>query len=246
MSLDASLWAWKAPVKSSTQRLVLVSLADRAGEDHSCYPSARRLEQDTLLNRKTILKAVADLIAIGLVTDTGRRVGNGVRVLQLVGVIGREGIPNLTHPKIGTGTKNGTSTHPKNGTSTHPKIGIQNLSIESTNESTNIYKFSFASELKKLGGNEQLINDWMLVRKSKKAKDTKTAFEGFCREYKKSGLDINEVIRICAERNWQGFDASWLKNKTSNQQPTRNVNQAWSNQPHHAPAVDNVDLGDME
>ncbi|MCG6630668.1 helix-turn-helix domain-containing protein, partial [Acinetobacter baumannii] len=33
MSLDATLWAWKAPVNSATQRLVLVSLADRAGED---------------------------------------------------------------------------------------------------------------------------------------------------------------------------------------------------------------------
>lgn len=37
MSVDATRWAWSAPVKSSTQRLVLLSLADRAGEYHTCF-----------------------------------------------------------------------------------------------------------------------------------------------------------------------------------------------------------------
>ena len=37
MSLDASIWAWKAEVKSASQRLILLSLADRAGENHECY-----------------------------------------------------------------------------------------------------------------------------------------------------------------------------------------------------------------
>ncbi|MFX8102493.1 helix-turn-helix domain-containing protein, partial [Acinetobacter baumannii] len=31
MSLDASIWAFKAEVKTSSQRLVLLALADRAG-----------------------------------------------------------------------------------------------------------------------------------------------------------------------------------------------------------------------
>ncbi len=129
MSLDASLWAWKAPVKSATQRLVLLSLADRAGENHTCFPSAQRLVKDTLLDRKTVLGAITQMIADGLIKDTGKRVGNGVRVLQLIGVNGRE----VTDTEIGTGTKNGTSTKKgmptstKNGTSTGTKIGIQNL-----------------------------------------------------------------------------------------------------------------------
>ena len=32
MSLDASNWAWKVNVKNASQRVVLLSLADRAGE----------------------------------------------------------------------------------------------------------------------------------------------------------------------------------------------------------------------
>ena len=146
MSLEATLWAWKAPVNNSSQRLVLLSLADRAGENHTCFPSAQRLVRDTMLNRKTVLKAISDVIALGLVVDTGKRVGNGVRVLQLIGVGNREGFVDLTDPKNGTGGKNGTD--PKNGTPTDPKNGTQNLSI---NLSMNLYnKHEWIPEIEKL------------------------------------------------------------------------------------------------
>ena len=127
---------------NSSQRLVLLSLADRAGENHTCFPSAQRLVKDTMLNRKTVLKAISDVIALGLVVDTGKRVGNGVRVLQLIGVGNREGFVDLTDPKNGTGGKNSTDpkngmpTDPKNGMPTDPKNGTQNLSI---NLSMNLY-----------------------------------------------------------------------------------------------------------
>ncbi|KAA8735529.1 hypothetical protein F4V57_01660 [Acinetobacter qingfengensis] len=45
MSLDASIWAWKAQVKNSSQRLVLLTLADRAGETHRCYAKYQVREQ---------------------------------------------------------------------------------------------------------------------------------------------------------------------------------------------------------
>jgi len=43
MNLDATLWAWSAPVTSSAQRLVLLSMADRAGEDMTAFPSILRI-----------------------------------------------------------------------------------------------------------------------------------------------------------------------------------------------------------
>lgn len=130
MSVDATRWAWGVDVSSATKRLVLLSLADRAGEEHTCYPSTKRVVKDTCLDRKTILKAITDMIDDGLIFDTGERKGNGVRVLKLVGVNGRE---NETHPKKITDPKNGTSaeigitTDPKNGITTDPNFGTQNL-----------------------------------------------------------------------------------------------------------------------
>ena len=225
MSVDATRWAWKVPVKNATQRLILLSLADRAGEHHTCYPSNKRLAQDTMLNLKTVQKSVRELIELGLITDTGERKGstNQVRVLQLLGVDSREynepkiGVVKQTQKrnstKIGIDPKNGIGNEPKIGVCNEPKIGLGNLPIEPNNESNNIKeKFSFAGELKKLGANEQLISDWLQVRKAKKAGNTETALNGFMKQVEKSGLPLNTVLEICVIRSWQGFNADWLKN----------------------------------
>lgn len=42
MSIDATRWAWTQQITPS-QKIVLLSLADRAGEDGYCYPSMARL-----------------------------------------------------------------------------------------------------------------------------------------------------------------------------------------------------------
>ncbi|MDC5485787.1 helix-turn-helix domain-containing protein, partial [Acinetobacter baumannii] len=154
MSLDASIWAFKAEVKTSSQRLVLLALADRAGESHKCYPSIKRMVKDTLLNRKTIIKVLDELEASSFIKFTGEITGNGVKVYQLIGVMGREE-DSVTSPKNGTSTKNGTSsnfgtgskngtstnigsaTSPKNGTETSTNIGTQNLSRNLSEESKN-------------------------------------------------------------------------------------------------------------
>lgn len=61
MSNDATRWAWQQQTGSSSRKAVLVSMADRAGEDHTCYPSLKRLELDTELNRKTLVKVIGEL-----------------------------------------------------------------------------------------------------------------------------------------------------------------------------------------
>ena len=131
MSVDATRWAWSVEVSSSTKRLVLLALSDRAGENHTCFPSAMRMVKDTKLNRKTVLSAINDLIEDGLILDTGERKGNGVRVLKLIGVVGRENETypkKTTDPKIGTSTEIGMTTDPKIGMTTSTEIGIQYLS----------------------------------------------------------------------------------------------------------------------
>ncbi|EOR05992.1 helix-turn-helix domain-containing protein [Acinetobacter tandoii] len=154
MSLDATIWAWKADIESATQRLILLSLADRAGENHKCYPSLMRMVKDTKMNRKTIIKGLDDLEQKQLIRFTGEIVGNGVKVYQLIGIVGREEenastkkgtsgkngtSSNLgTGSEIGTSTENGTGSSTKNGTETSTEIGTQNLPrnlpIESKNK----------------------------------------------------------------------------------------------------------------
>lgn len=73
-------------------------------------------------------------------------------------------------------------------------------------------KFSFAVALKNLGADEQLIKDWLIVRKTKKASNTQTAFDNFQNQFNKTDVHINTVLKLCIERDWKGFNASWLAN----------------------------------
>lgn len=164
MSLDASVWAWKIDLKEKQggcrkplKRLVLLSLADRAGEDHCCYPSMQRLEKDTGLERKTVLKIIAELLEDGFILDTGERKGNTkrVKVYRLIGVNGRETMPitelleaekpaeivpiteqsqKRNHSVNGTlnSAVNGTLNSAVNGTQNLP----MNLPLESKNKKT--------------------------------------------------------------------------------------------------------------
>lgn len=148
MSIDATRWAWTAPVNNSSQRLVLLSLADRASDEHTAWPSIERLAKDTVLDKKTVQKVILELIDLGLIKDTGDRKGptKRVRVLKLNGVKGREDYtPNLddantpkngnikqsqkrNDSKNGNNPENGALNNPKNGMLNDPKNGVQNLS----------------------------------------------------------------------------------------------------------------------
>ncbi|WP_347217902.1 DUF6291 domain-containing protein [Chryseobacterium sp.] len=80
--------------------------------------------------------------------------------------------------------------------------------------------FSFYKSLISIGAESKLANEWLAVRKKKKATDTETAFDGFVREMNKGGLDINSTLRICIEKSWSGLKASWLENEKPKQEST--------------------------
>ena len=161
MSLDATNWAWRAELYEKKggcripyKRLVLLSLADRAGEDHCAYPSMKRLEKDTGIERKTVLKIIAELIDDGFILDTGERKGftKQVKVYKLRGINGRETVPivgqlNDENPaktvpiteqsQKRNSSNNGICNGPNNGMPNSPNNGTQNLPIESPIESKN-------------------------------------------------------------------------------------------------------------
>lgn len=73
-------------------------------------------------------------------------------------------------------------------------------------------KFSFKDELLNLGADEQHIDDWMQVRKNKKAANTKTALEAIIKEANENNYPIAKAVQICAEKGWQGFKFQWVQN----------------------------------
>jgi len=64
---------------------------------------------------------------------------------------------------------------------------------------------------------DQVWNDFLKLRKAKKAPLTQTALDSIEREVKISGWTLEDALTECVSRGWQGFKASWVANQ-SNQQ----------------------------
>ncbi|MDC4117780.1 helix-turn-helix domain-containing protein [Acinetobacter baumannii] len=223
MSLDATVWAWKTRQKQKVggalkplKKLVLLSLADRAGETHECYPSIARLVDDTEMDRKTVLKIIDELIEDGFIIDTGKREGKTkqVKVYLLIGVKGREKVPTKVHFDTENddlnNTNNGTVPTTEQFQQFHervptiplnsPNVGTRNLSKNLSEESKN--KKTWLS-LKKLREEIILATDQETYEQIKNA----TWFDRELRAFELYNAEKN----LCDELMHYHF-ADWLIN----------------------------------
>ena len=56
----------------------------------------------------------------------------------------------------------------------------------------------------------QTANDFLAIRKAKRAPLTETALDGIRHEAERSQFTLEEALIICCKRGWQGFDSDWL------------------------------------
>jgi hypothetical protein len=115
------------------------------------------------------------------------------------------GRPKQTETKIKpNNNQNKTKTEPNNNNNVNNNVNVN------VNEKEN--KFSFRSALLSLGVDSVLVDEWLKVRKAKKAVNTETAFKALVREIEKSKLTANECIKISVEKSWSGFNSEWVDN----------------------------------
>ena len=81
--------------------------------------------------------------------------------------------------------------------------------------------FDFKNALMELGVTEQTVTDWLSVRKTKKAKNTLSAFIAIKREVEKAmahGFTAEDCIFASASNSWIGFKAEYIvKDGTASQ-----------------------------
>lgn len=86
-----------------------------------------------------------------------------------------------------------------------------NISTQNININNNKYtRFDFFAALKGIGVSDEVARAWMQVRKTKRATNTKIAFDRVKSEIEKSGRTADDCIRYAVEKSWQGFNATWL------------------------------------
>ena len=75
MSLRATDWGWKQDSISSTQKLVLLDLCDRANKDHVCWPKQATIAGRTRLTERAVNTALKVLVELGLINRRPRMIG---------------------------------------------------------------------------------------------------------------------------------------------------------------------------
>lgn len=220
MSIDATRWAWQQKVSRSTEKLVLLSLADRANEKHECYPSIERLALDTGCNRKTVMDAIQRLADQGLIAAE-KSWGRGTRY-QLIGVVDRHGNQSQkrdqsqswdqSQKRDGTSTKNGTGPVPK---TVHEPIN--NLSITKKHNARGKKQKSLDWSSIPEAARGEPLDDWLEHRSRLKAPiTTQTAITRLANELKQCeqmGIPAGEAIGEAIDAGWRGIKAAWVENR---------------------------------
>lgn len=58
---------------------------------------------------------------------------------------------------------------------------------------------------------ESVWADYLKLRKAKRAPVTETVLNDVRKEAAKAGMSLEDALRLCCAKGWQGFDAAWVK-----------------------------------
>jgi hypothetical protein len=108
-------------------------------------------------------------------------------------------------------------------------------------ETKNNNKFSFRKNLIEYGFQENLVDDWLKVRKTKKATNTETAFKSFITEIESRNCNINDMLQMAVTNSWSGFKHKWVDNlKNIDTNGGKNNNSSETNSGHKESAISAV------
>ncbi len=71
--------------------------------------------------------------------------------------------------------------------------------------------------------------DWLVLRLAKNAPVTATVILQMRSKAADVAMSLEQVLSICCERGWAGFDAKWLDGKSSYAKPSRNDRTEYQN-----------------
>lgn len=192
MSIKFMTAVWEREDLASTQKLVLLALADWANDEGLCWPSINRLALKASLTTRGVQKAIRSLEDAGFIRRE-EIAGKGNRYWISIPA-------NNVHPCT-------TFTPPLN--EVHPTPEPRSPNTSETHQLT-----PKCNKLERPDCvSEQVWFDFLQVRKSKKSPLTATALARIESEAAKAGWSLQDAISESVSRGWQSFKADWVKEK---------------------------------
>nr|DAS12925.1 MAG TPA: hypothetical protein [Caudoviricetes sp.] len=71
--------------------------------------------------------------------------------------------------------------------------------------------FNFREAMLSAGFAADLTEDWLKIRKTKKAVNSERAFKIFLEQVQRTGRDKNEILALVVQKQWKGFESSWVQ-----------------------------------
>lgn len=230
MSIEAINWSFRVRGIKSSEKLVLVALANYANTNDEAWPSIKQLSECTSLDRKTVLKSIGILVECGLIEYTGVSKGEtrSVKTYRL-----NTDLTDASSPQNGTVKQPQKRNCPQNGTVPNfplssPEFPAKQSQI-SREEVPNVGHGTINEPLKEPSGNRQkaqapfstdlliregvpddVARDFAELRKRLKAPISETAVKGLNREAQKAGMTLTEVLETVCANGWRGFKADWI------------------------------------
>lgn len=191
MSMRLMVQAMNCKVGNPARKLVLLKLADNANDDGICFPSYQYIADKCEMTRRSAISHIEYLIKMGLVSKKERKNKDG-------------SISNLYFLHLEQGSENFALGGSENISP------ITSHSLEPVNEPKKTTQKSESEMLlERFGITGQLAKDFIAHRKTKRGAISETQLSCLQKQADKAGISICEVVEICIERNWQGFNASW-------------------------------------
>jgi hypothetical protein len=95
----------------------------------------------------------------------------------------------------------------------HLKENQTPSSSTSSSSSSSITEKKTTTAVQPFTVDDQVWNDFLAVRKAKRAPLTETALSMIEKESELAGLTLNDALTECVTRGWQSFKADWIKPK---------------------------------
>ena len=174
MSIDALNRAFKADIKKSSLKFIMVALADYANEEGQAYPSIQTLNSKTSLNRKTIIAGLIQLESLGYLKNTGKKVGRtrSITVWQ------------ITEPGEQSQKRDSLVSSPKNGICSSPEKGTAKVSQKRHTEPSVPLTTSVTTRL-----NVSFDDFYKIYPKKIKRKDSQAIWKKLTAEQRQAATD---------------------------------------------------------
>lgn len=219
MSVRSMARVWESSQHAGSNLLMLLAIADFSDDDGNAYPAVATLAKKCRMkprNAQYLLRALEQSGELSIRANKGPSGSNLYRInLEALRMQQSAGAQSLAGVQQGAPRGAINCVEGVQQGAYKPSVNHQEPLIAHNEKKScrAVVSFDAKSHLLSLSVPEQVVTDWLSLRKAKRATPTKTAIEGLQREAEKAGISLGGAMAICCERGWQGFRADWMGNQ---------------------------------